>query len=67
MSHFNMFYFAIVLFMYVSYVIFQLGKFTPTKTNEFSEKFQTAIPLAFLENHIADFATKVHMIIMAGP
>ena len=43
MSHFNMFYFAIVLFMYVSYVIFQLGKFTPTKTDEFSEKFKTAV------------------------
>ena len=34
-----------------------LGKHPPTKTDEFSEKFQTAFdpPPSFSENHIADF------------
>ena len=33
--------------------------------DEFSEKFQTAFdPPSFSENHIADFATKVHMFIV---
>ena len=38
-----------------------LGTTGPTKTDEFSEKFQTAFDPAplFLENHIADFATKL--------
>ena len=38
-----------------------LGMDGPTKTDEFSEKFQTAFdpPPSFLENYIADFATKV--------
>ena len=47
---------------------FQLGTGKPTKTIEFSEKFQTAFnPPSFSENHIADFATKLHMFIMAVP
>ena len=35
----------------------RLGKPPPTKTDEFSEKFQTAFdpPPLFLENHVADF------------
>ena len=55
----------------------KLGKGTDgvTKTDEFSEKFQTAFdpPPSFSENHIADFATKVRdfatkvrMFILAG-
>ena len=37
-----------------------LGKDGVSKTDEFSEKFQTAFdPPSFSENHIADFATKV--------
>ena len=35
-----------------------------TKTDEFSEKFQTAFdppPPSFSENHVADFATKMCM------
>ena len=37
------------------------------KRDEFSEKFQTAFdPPSFSENHVADFATKVSMFIMAG-
>ena len=34
-----------------------LGKHPPPKTDEFSEKFQTAFdpPPSFLENHVADF------------
>ena len=35
-----------------------LGKLVPTKTDEFSEKFQTAVnppPPSFSENHVADF------------
>ena len=40
-----------------------LGTDGPTKTDEFSEKFQTAfgppLPPSFSENHIADFATKL--------
>ena len=44
-----------------------LGKGHPTKTEEFLGKFQTAFdPPSFSENHIADFATKVRMFIMAG-
>ena len=45
----------------------KLGMPVPTKTDEFSEKFQTAFdpPPSFSENHIADFATKVRMFIMA--
>ena len=46
-----------------------LGTGGPTKMDEFSEKFQTAFdppPPSFSENHIADFATKVHMFILAG-
>ena len=38
-------------------------------TDDFLEKFQTVFdtpPPSFLENHIADFATKVRMFIMAG-
>ena len=39
------------------------GTVGPTKTDEFSEKFQTAfdapLPPSFSENYIADFATKV--------
>ena len=37
--------------------VFGLGKHTPSKTDEFSEKFQTAFdpPPSFSENHIADF------------
>ena len=39
----------------------RLGTDGDTKTDEFSEKFQTAFdpPPSFLENHIADFATKL--------
>ena len=37
-----------------------LGTTGPTKTDEFLEKFQTLTPPpSFLENHIADFATKL--------
>ena len=45
-----------------------LGMPVPTKTDEFSEKYQTAFdpPPSFSENHVADFATKVRMFIMAG-
>ena len=45
-----------------------LGTGGPTKMDEFSEKFQTAFdpPPSFSKNHIADFATKVRMYIMAG-
>ena len=34
-----------------------LGKGNPSKTDEFSEKFQTAVdpPPSFSENHVADF------------
>ena len=45
--------------------IHNVGADKPTKTDEFSEKFQTAFDL-FSENHIADFATKVGMFIMVG-
>ena len=48
----------------------RLGTNGATKTDEFSEKFQTAFdpppPPSFSENHIADFATKVRMFIMVG-
>ena len=47
----------------------ELGTDGDTKTDEFSEKFQTgfdAPPPSFSENHVADFATKVRMVIMAG-
>ena len=39
----------------------QLGITSHTKMDELSEKFQTAFdpPPSFLENHIADIATKV--------
>ena len=52
-----------------------LGMGSPTKTDEFSEKFQTTYdtPPSFSENYIADFttkvcdfATKVRMFIMPG-
>ena len=38
-----------------------LGKPTPSKMDEFSEKFQTAVdpPPSFSENHVADFFPKV--------
>ena len=40
-----------------------LGMPTSSKTDEFSEKFQTAFdPPSFSENHVADFATKVRML-----
>ena len=39
-----------------------LGKGQPTKMDEFLKKFQ----MDFSENDIADFATKVRMLIMAG-
>ena len=45
-----------------------IGTDGPTKTDEFWGNFQTAFdpPPSFLQNHIADFATKVRMFLMAG-
>ena len=50
--------------LFKKYVIYwvsnALGKNNPTKTDELSEKFQMAFePPSFLENHIADFTTKL--------
>ena len=43
-------------FRQVQHILSSLGKPVPSKTDEFSEKFQTAVdPPSFSENHAADF------------